>query len=188
MISRTAASLLLTGVLAAVSAPVPRAAADAVAHFTVSGTSTVRAWSCPADGTARPAPGKGAPPVPGFPAGMQAVTVTVPVRAIACETDLMNDHLRETLKEKTNPSIVFELQQYTIAGSDAKATGTLTIAGVTKPLTLEIKVMPEQGGLRGVGETVIDLTQFGLTPPVIFEGLLKVGKDVRVKFDATLHP
>jgi hypothetical protein len=32
------------------------------------------------------------------------------------------------------------------------------------------------------------MIQFAVTPPVIFEGLLKVGKDVRVRFDAVLQP
>ena len=32
------------------------------------------------------------------------------------------------------------------------------------------------------------MIQFGVAPPVIFDGLLKVGKDIRVKFDALLPP
>jgi hypothetical protein len=59
---------------------------------------------------------------------VQTVTVTVPVRAIACDTDLMNDHLREAVNEKTHPDIVYEMTQYTPAGSDvAHTTGNLTI-------------------------------------------------------------
>jgi YceI-like protein len=155
--------------------------------FTISGTSTVRAWSCPAQGVTKVTPGTSSPAVPGFPHGVQAVVVRVPVKAIACEEPLMIEHLREALKEKTHPDIVYEMTQYTLNGADtAQTTGTLTITGVTKPINLTLKLSPAPNGLRGVGETTIDLTQFSVTPPVIFEGLLKVGKDVRIRFDAVL--
>jgi hypothetical protein len=42
--------------------------------------------------------------------------------------------------------------------------------------------------VRTVGETSIDMTQFSVAPPVIWQGLLKVGKDVRIRFDAVLPP
>lgn len=158
-------------------------------HFVVSGTSTVRSWSCPADGVTKVVAATAGQPVPGFARGVQSIEVTVPVKAIACEEPLMLEHLRETMNEKTFPQSVYRLDRYELAGADAaKATGTLTIAGVTKPIALDLQLAPAPPGLRAHGETIIDLTQFGLKPPVIFDGLLKVGKDIRVKFDAVLAP
>jgi YceI-like domain len=162
-------------------------AQSAAPHFIISGTSTVRSWSCPADGTAKAVSAKSLPAVPGFPHGLQSVEVRVPVNAIACEEPLMVEHLREALNEKAHPDIVYELTEYTLTAADtAQATGTLTITGVTRPISLTMKLSPAANGLRGVGETTIDLTTFSVTPPVIFQGLLKVGKDVRIRFDAVL--
>ena len=99
----------------------------------------------------------------------------------------MVEHLRTALKEKLHPDIVYQLVQYTLTGNDAaRTTGKITISGVTKPISFDVKLVPSPQGLRGVGETSIDMTQFAVTPPVIFEGLLKVGKEVRIKFDAVL--
>jgi YceI-like protein len=160
---------------------------SAAPHFIISGTSTVRGWSCPADGVAKAVSATSLPAVPGFPHGLQSVEVRVPVKAIACEEPLMVEHLREALNEKAHPEIVYALTEYTLTGSDTvQATGTLTITGVTKPVSLTMKLSPVPNGLRGVGETTIDLTSFSVTPPVIFQGLLKVGKDVRIRFDAVL--
>ncbi len=163
------------------------ASAQETSRLTISGTSTVRAWSCPAQGAVKMTPGKGSPAAPGFPGGVQAVTVTVPVKAIVCETDLMNDHLRETLKANQFPEIAFQLEKYTMTGADvATASGSLTIDGVTKPIAFDVKLTPNGQNVHAAGDARIDMTQWNVAPPVIFEGMLKVGKDVRVKFDADL--
>lgn len=164
-------------------------AKDTAPHFTISGTSTVRAWSCPAQGVTKVMAGKASPPVAGFPQGVQAVEVRVPVKAIACEDPMMVDHLRAALNEKTFPEIVYQMTEYKLINADtAQASGTLTITGVTKPISLTVRLSPSPGGVRSVGETSIDLTQYSIAPPVIWEGLLKVGKDVRIRFDAVLQP
>jgi hypothetical protein len=165
------------------------AAQDSAPRFTISGTSTVRAWSCPAQGVIKVTPGRSSQPVPGFPTGVQTVAITVPVKAIACEEKEMTEHLREALKEKAYPEIVYQLVQYTLTGNDAaKTTGKMTITGVTKPIEFDVKLVPSPQGVRTVGETSIDMTQFNLTPPTLWLGAMKVGKVVRVRFDAVLQP
>lgn len=164
-------------------------AQDSAPRLTISGTSTVRAWSCPAQGVLKIAPGKSSPPVPGFPTGVQSATITIPVKAIECEEEQMREHLREALKEKIYPQIVYQLVQYTMTGPDvAKASGKMTITGVTKPIDFDVRLVQSAQGARTVGETSIDMTQFSVAPPVIWQGLLKVGKDVRIRFDAVLPP
>jgi polyisoprenoid-binding protein YceI len=117
------------------------------------------------------------------------MTITVPVSAIACEDEKMVEHLRVALKEKLHPDIAYQLVEYTLTGTDtARTTGKITIAGVTRPISFDVKLAPSPRGLRVVGETSIDMIQFAVTPPAIFEGMLKVGKDVRVRFDAVLQP
>lgn len=162
---------------------------DSAPRFTISGTSTVRAWSCPAQGVIKVTPGKSSQPVPGFPTGLQTLAITVPVKAIDCEDETMKEHLREALKEKAFPEIVYQLLQYTLTGNDtAKAAGKITITGVTRPIDLDIRLVPLPQGVRTVGETSIDMTQFKVTPPILWLGGLKVGKDVRIRFDAVLPP
>jgi hypothetical protein len=163
--------------------------AQSAATVTISGSSTVRNWSCPAESAVNVTPGKSGEAVPGFPGGLQTVAMTVPVKAIECDNDLMNGHLRTALKEKIYPQIAFKMTKYTMTDAGlAKVTGQLTIAGVTRPVSFDVKLTPSANGVRSVGETTIDMTQFAITPPVVMLGQMKVGKIVRVKFDATIQP
>lgn len=159
------------------------------ATVTISGTSTVRNWSCPADAALTIAPAKSGGAVPGFPGGVQSVALALPVKAIECDNDLMNQHLRTALKEKLHPQIAFQMKQYTLAGEgQARVSGQLTIAGVTRPVSFDVKLTQSGAGVRSVGETTIDMTQFAVTPPVVMLGQMKVGRIVKVKFDAVLQP
>ena len=75
-----------------------------------------------------------------------------------------------------------------LTGNDtATATGTLTIAGVTQPIEFDVRLVESPDGVRTEGETQIELTDFSVTPPELWRGLLKVGKVVRVQFDAVLR-
>jgi hypothetical protein len=177
-----------TAVCAVLVAQAPLAGQSS-ATVTISGTSTVRNWSCPAEAPVKVTPGKSGDAVPGFPSGVQALSFAVPVKDIECDNDLMNGHLRTALKEKTYKQIAYQMKQYTIvSGGLAKVSGQLTIAGVTRPVTFDVKLTPSGGGVRSVGETTIDMTQFAIAPPVVMLGQMKVGKIVRVKFDALLQP
>ncbi len=167
----------------------PVAAQDSAAQFTLSGTSTVRAWSCPAQGIMKVTPGTSSEPVPGFPTGVQTVAITVPVLAIECEEEDMRQHLREALNEPAHPEIVYQLEQYTLTGNDtAQTKGTITIAGVTRPIEFDVRLTPSSQGVRSVGETTINMTDFNITPPSLWLGMLNVGEMVRVRFEAVLPP
>lgn len=164
-------------------------AAQVSSPITISGTSTVRDWTCKGQPAIKVVPGNPAAPAPGFPGGVQTVTVTAPVKLVDCGDKTMHDHLRKALKEKDFPEIVYQLDQYTLTGEDkAKASGKITIAGVTKPMDLDVTLTPTDKGARGVGETSIDMTEFNVVPPTLFFGTMKVGKVVKVRFDALLQP
>lgn len=157
------------------------------AQFTISGTSTVRGWTCPAEGAMDVILATAAEPLPGFPNGLQAVRITVPVKAIMCPEEQMIEHLRESMEEPQHPEIVYELESYRFTSDDsAVASGTLAIHGTTRPVTFEIQLVETSDGVRGVGQTSITLSDFGITPPSLWRGMLNVGDVVEVKFDAPL--
>lgn len=155
-------------------------------QFQVSGTSTVRGWSCPVEGALEATPGESSDPLPGFPNGLQSVRVTVQVHEFECPDEQMNEHLHEAMEAPEHPQIVFELQEYSLAGNTAEASGSITIHGVTKPITLEIELVESAGGMRGVGQIEVDMTEFGVTPPSVWLGLLNVGEIVTIDYDAPL--
>ena len=174
----------LAALVAALLLTSPAGAQQATAHFEISGTSTVRGWTCPAEGAMEITPGSGEP-VPGFPNGVQSVAITVQVRDIECPEEQMIEHMREAMEAPAHPEITYRLEQYRFTSeATAVASGNITIHGETKPISFEIEVDRAAGGVRGVGRTALKLSDFGVTPPSLWGGLLNVGDDIEVKFEA----
>ncbi len=160
------------------------------AQITISGTSTLRGWSCEGPGNIEASPGNSGEGVHGFPDGLAAAVVTVPVFDIVCgEGDEMTDHMREALHADEFSEIVYQLEEYTVTGNGtAQVSGSLTIAGVTNPINMNVALQPEGDALRATGETPIDMTEYGVEPPRVMLGLLQVRDVARVAFDALLYP
>ncbi|MDO8681380.1 MAG: hypothetical protein Q7R30_22915 [Acidobacteriota bacterium] len=77
--------------------------------------------------TVTPGTGSAQPAAPGFANGVQAATVTVPVKAFKCPNDEMTQHLLEAMKADKFSEIVYRLERYEVKGGQTQATGTLTI-------------------------------------------------------------
>lgn len=158
---------------------------NAPPRFEISGTSTVRGWTCPVDGAMSVTPGGGAA-IPGFSDGVQSLTLTIKVNEIECPEERMKEHLQEAMEASAHPEIVYELDQYSVTGDTAQASGTLSVHGVSKPIALEVQLVESADGHRGIGATEIDMTDFGVMPPSLWGGLLNVGELVQVEFDLLL--
>jgi polyisoprenoid-binding protein YceI len=178
---RPAWVLALAGGLVVLLAPAAGAQTSTM-EFTVFGSSTVRNWSCAAQGTVAVTPGAAATPVPGFATGVQAATVTVPLKAFKCPNDEMTQHLNEAMKSEAFPEIVFRLDKYEAAGPKAQATGTMTIVGVAKPVSFPVTLTAVEKGVQVEGTARVEFATFGLEPPAVFVGMLKVGPQVRIEF------
>ena len=89
----------------------PASAQRSSVDFTVSGTSTVRGWTCSVTGSARVTVGS-ATPVRGLADGVQAATLTVPVDDFSCPDEEMMEHLLEALRADEFPEITFRLEGY----------------------------------------------------------------------------
>jgi hypothetical protein len=166
---------------------IPAAARQPNVDFTVSGTSTIRGWSCQARGVIAVTPGTGAP-APGFQNGVQTATVTVPVKAFNCANEEMTQHLLEAMKADTFPEIVYRLERYEAAGGQVQATGTLTVTGSTQPVSFRIALKASPQGVHVEGNTRLDMTKYGVDPPVVMLGLLKVGPQIRIEFRGLVAP
>lgn len=172
--------------LAAVLIQAAAASAQSNVEFTVSGSSTVRSWTCSAQGVIAVTPGASATPVPGFPSGVQAATVTVPLKAFKCPSDEMTQHLNETMRSGEFPEVVYRLEKYAVTDGQAQATGTMTITGVSKPVNVPVKLTASDKGVQVEGDTKLEFATFNLEPPAVFLGMLKVGPQIRISFKGTI--
>ena len=180
---------LATGVsvgLVLLAAP-PATAQQSPVDFTVSGTSTIRGWTCSVQGTAQVTPGSSTP-APGFANGVETATLTVPVNAFDCPNDDMTEHLLEAMKADEFAEITFELEGYEAAGRQTVASGTLTITGVTEPVSFPVSLNPSGAGVEIEGELRLDMTTFGVEPPVVMLGVLRVRPQIRIQFTGRIAP
>lgn len=169
-------------------------AQTATPSLTIDGTSTVRGWTCEAgsfDLLPSPREGFEEAVLKGEPA-LETVTVTFPVAAIDCGNGTMNDHMRKALKASDHPQIRYRLSRYAIAqaesGMEVDAEGELTIAGTARPVQMAVTIARDaSGSIRVRGEQEVRMTDFGVAPPSLMLGTLKVGETVMVKFDVPLQ-
>ena len=155
--------------------------------FTVSGTSTVRGWTCTVSGTARVTPGSAAP-APGFAAGVRSAALSVPVSAFECPDETMTEHLLEAMKPDEFAEITFRLDGYETTGGGAAARGALTIQGVSRAVSFPVALTPSDAGVEIAGELRIDMTEYGVEPPVVLLGLLSVAPEIRIQFEGLVVP
>ena len=166
---------------------VPSAAQSSAIEFTVSGTSTIRGWTCTVQGAAEVRSGAGAP-APGFDAGVQTATLSVPVNGFDCPEEEMREHLLEAMRADEFANITFRLEGYEVAGRQARATGSLTILDATEPVTFPVSLSPSGGDVTIAGELRLDMTTYGVEPPVVMLGLLRVRPQITIQFDGLVSP
>lgn len=172
-------------------APTPPKGLNKAYALTIDGTATmVGKWACGGDAKVEARPAHSATPVPGLPEGVQMVSVTASVPGIECGDSTMNKHLRKALKMENYPEIRYVADKYSLVdnATAVQTSGQLTIAGVTKPVALGAKLIPQpEGGVRVVGNVEINMTEYGVKPPSLFFGTLKVANVVTVKFDTVVR-
>lgn len=186
-LARTAGAASRAGstvlVLAALLVPDAALAQPGSVDFTISGTSTIRGWTCNAKGTVVTTPGTvGAVAAPGFPSGVQRATVTVPHKAFTCPNPEMLEHLNQAMQSDKFSEIVFTLEKYEAMGSQWQASGQMKILASTQSVTVPLTLTPAAGGVEVAGSTRLDMTTYGVTPPTVMLGMLKVGPQIRIEF------
>ena len=160
----------------------------------IKGNSTMRAFECKAGVVEATVDADGPAAAAAVLAGKKAVRtvqVTVPAGRLDCGNGTMNDHMLKALKAKEHQTIEFRLASYDMSpAADAmqgQLTGTLSIGGVQKSVTISAKATEGTNGtLRVVGTHDVSMKEFGLKPPSLMMGTMKVDERVKVSFDLFL--
>lgn len=150
----------------------------------VTGTSTVRSWRCEStqlSGTAQAA-GTELSQV-----AQSSAEITIPLSGLDCRNGTMNGHLRNALKAGEHPAIRFRANSVTVSPEGAvRMTGPLTIAGQTREVTINGTAAAQNGRLRVTGSKQLTMTDFGVQPPRLMAGAIRVHPPVTVGFDVVL--
>lgn len=181
--------------LVAWAQPIDPLKLTAESRLWVDGTSSVRSFSCKAtvvDAVAEVGAANSVSAVLGGENAVKTVNLTVQTDKMDCGNGTMNGHMMKAIKGKDNPTIAFKLESYALAKGSAATTatlkGSLTLGGVTKPITLEASLTPgANGALRVAGAYELNMKDYDLTPPSLMMGTLKVRENVKVNFDLALR-
>ena len=120
----------------------------------------------------------------------------IAVRTLTCGNGQMDKNMYGTLKVDENPVIKYTMSGYDILDGSAKptafvakTTGTLVISGQEKVISMKINAERlSDGKATAQAEQAILMTDFGIKPPSFMFGTLKVGNEIKVKFNLKAGP
>ena len=128
------------------------------------------------------------------PGGLEALEVIIPVASLTSADEGVAGHIHDSLKAETYPNIRFQLRSIAPAAVDVpgfialRGDGSLTVAGVSRDVTLKIHVVRAGASLLIDGHTDVSMTDFGVKPPQGLLGLLRTDPQIRVRFYLTVRP
>ena len=150
----------------------------------VSGTSTVRSYRCETTQVTGSAQADGTELSQ---VAQSSGEITIPVSSLDCRNGTMNGHMRNALKAAQNPTIRFRATSVAVSADGAvRMTGPLTIAGQTRETTITGTAVRQSGKLRVTGSKQLTMTDFGVQPPRLMAGTMRVHAPVTIGFDVVL--
>ena len=125
-----------------------------------------------------------------------SVKVNIVVRTLTCGNGQMDKNMYSTLDADKNPLIKYTMANYDIidgtkspAAFVANTTGTLTISGQEKVINMKINAERlSDGTATAQAEQALLMSDFGIKPPSFMFGSLKVGDEIKVKFNLKAGP
>jgi len=121
---------------------------------------------------------------------IEGLVVTVPVEKLDSGKGGMDKRMYKALKDDDHPRIIFEYSNVELEESDkldAKnlvINGELTIAGVSKPVSLEVTgEILESNALKFSGSYTMNMTEFDVEPPSAMLGTIKSGEEITIRYD-----
>jgi len=112
-----------------------------------------------------------------------ALTFTLPVQSLKSKEDLMNTRAYKALKAEQFNKVTFKLSDATVLPQQKviKANGNLSIAGVTKQVSLQTNYTVNGNELNCKGTKVIKMSDFNIKAPSFMMGALKTGDEVSIE-------
>lgn len=110
-------------------------------------------------------------------------TVTIPVESIKSGKKKMDKKTFQALKQAEHPNIQYSVKSFTRKTANSlNCQGSLTIAGKTKPISMEVKYQLSTHGLFISGELSLLMSDFDIAPPRAMAGTIKTGDKITISY------
>lgn len=122
---------------------------------------------------------------------VKSMEVRVPVAALSSGEKGLDKNMRKAMKAEEFPTVVYRMTEYKLAKAadgtlTAATTGQLTIAGKTKSVPMTMTLAPGDGSTAVRGSYDLLMSDYGIAPPKLMMGAIKVRDPVTVRFDLVL--
>lgn len=159
-------------------------------QMTIAGTSNLHDWTTNVEDLSLVAELE---LVNGYVSTVGTVTMSAKVNSIKSDKgNVMDTKTKEALKGDKHPNITYKLRQVEIVQlkdkiSKLSTEGTLSIAGVTKPVKMDVyaRQLPS-GEVEVWGANAISMKDYGMQAPTALMGSIKTGDKVTVKYSVIL--
>ena len=122
------------------------------------------------------------------PGALESFAISIPAATLTSPREGLGEHLQKALKVRQYPDIAFALARLEPgqAPNRFRGIGTLTIAGVTREVTLDLTIQQSGARFNVKGTLVLLMTDYGITPPKAMLGMLKTDPKVTIDFETAL--
>ena len=119
--------------------------------------------------------------------GVEAFEIVIPAASLTSPKEGLDKNMHKALKTGEHKDITFKLLRLEPAAANTlKAVGLLKVAGVEREVSLNLKVAVNASTITVMGEVVLLMTDFGITPPKAMLGMLKTDPKITVTFETVL--
>jgi len=121
---------------------------------------------------------------------LQAFEIAIPVATLKSPKEGIDKNMHKALKLTEFKDITFRMRALEpgLAAGSLRAPGTLTIAGVSRDVVLELKAQRSGSNLSVAGEIPLLMTDFGVTPPKAMMGMMRTDPKITVRIELVLAP
>jgi polyisoprenoid-binding protein YceI len=124
------------------------------------------------------------------PALVEAFEITIPAASLHSTKDGIDKNMHKAMKVTEHKDITFRVKSLQSRGAAGaiRALGSLTIAGVTKDITLDLTAKRAGANLSLAGELPLLMTDYGIAPPKAMMGMMKTDPKIVISVALVLAP
>ena len=121
------------------------------------------------------------------PGALEAFEVSIAAATLSSPREGLDKNMHKALKVTEYPEIVFRLRRVEPGAQGVLVgVGVLRIAGVEREVSLDLTTERKDQGLIVRGSVPLQMTDYGIKPPVAMLGMLKTDPKVTVSFETVL--
>ena len=120
------------------------------------------------------------------PALLEAFEIAIPAASLKSTKDGIDKNMHKALKTDKFADIIFRMKSMQKTTTGVRALGTLTIAGVSKEIALDLTAKRAGSNLLVAGEIPLLMTDYGVTPPKAMMGMMKTDPKITIGLELVL--